>query len=122
MKKSSVAGNLRTKSVKPLVDSIFTTTENLSNTFLQYDRNAIRMDNVMYQQIGHLPRKVVEKVAPYVVCRFLRMSNAVVFTSMNRIPETSFWKDSSPDQRMSTIVPSSSSFTGLVTLLSVPGL
>ncbi|QPG94777.1 hypothetical protein C2857_006943 [Epichloe festucae Fl1] len=32
----------------------------------QYDRNAIRMDNVMYQQIGHLPRKIVEKVAPYV--------------------------------------------------------
>ncbi|KAK4081859.1 hypothetical protein Purlil1_11546 [Purpureocillium lilacinum] len=32
----------------------------------QYDRNAIRVDNVMYQQIGHLPRKVVEKIAPYV--------------------------------------------------------
>ncbi|EFY99008.2 SNF2 family domain-containing protein [Metarhizium robertsii ARSEF 23] len=34
----------------------------------QYDRNAIRIDNVMYQQIGHLPRKVVEKIAPYIDC------------------------------------------------------
>ncbi|KAJ6444437.1 SNF2 family domain-containing protein [Purpureocillium lavendulum] len=32
----------------------------------QHDRNAIRVDNVMHQQIGHLPRKVVEKIAPYV--------------------------------------------------------
>ncbi|RDA82962.1 hypothetical protein CP532_0874 [Ophiocordyceps camponoti-leonardi (nom. inval.)] len=30
----------------------------------QYDRNAIRVDNVLHQQIGHLPRKVVEKIAP----------------------------------------------------------
>ncbi|KJZ68694.1 hypothetical protein HIM_11908 [Hirsutella minnesotensis 3608] len=32
----------------------------------QYDRNAIRVDNVMHQQIGYLPRAVVEKIAPYV--------------------------------------------------------
>ncbi|KAK7449093.1 SNF2 family domain-containing protein [Colletotrichum acutatum] len=31
-----------------------------------YDRNAIRVCNVMGAQIGHLPRKVVEKLAPYV--------------------------------------------------------
>ncbi|GKT85482.1 rad5-like protein [Colletotrichum tofieldiae] len=31
-----------------------------------YDRNAIRVCNVMGVQIGHLPRKVVEKLAPYV--------------------------------------------------------
>ncbi|PFH61570.1 hypothetical protein XA68_16993 [Ophiocordyceps unilateralis] len=31
----------------------------------QYDSNAIRVDNVLHQQIGHLPRKVVEKIAPY---------------------------------------------------------
>ncbi|KAF7558403.1 hypothetical protein G7046_g5754 [Stylonectria norvegica] len=31
----------------------------------QYDRNAIRVDNVVGNQIGHLPRKVVEKIAPY---------------------------------------------------------
>ncbi|KAK2606109.1 hypothetical protein QQS21_003504 [Conoideocrella luteorostrata] len=31
----------------------------------QYDRNAIRMDNVLDRQIGHLPRKIVERVAPY---------------------------------------------------------
>ncbi|TWU76455.1 hypothetical protein ED733_007127 [Metarhizium rileyi] len=31
----------------------------------QYDKNAVRIDNVMGQQIGHLPRKVVAKIAPY---------------------------------------------------------
>lgn len=31
-----------------------------------YDRNAIRVDNVMGAQIGHMPRKVVEKLAPYI--------------------------------------------------------
>ncbi|PHH73104.1 hypothetical protein CDD80_4034 [Ophiocordyceps camponoti-rufipedis] len=32
-----------------------------------YDRNAIRVDNVLHQQIGHLPRTVVEKIAPFMV-------------------------------------------------------
>ncbi|KAF4449940.1 hypothetical protein F53441_6859 [Fusarium austroafricanum] len=32
----------------------------------QYDANAIRVDNVVGAQIGHLPRKVVEKITPYV--------------------------------------------------------
>ncbi|KAM0263121.1 hypothetical protein ACHAPA_008954 [Fusarium lateritium] len=31
-----------------------------------YDPNAIRVDNVVGDQIGHLPRKIVEKIAPYV--------------------------------------------------------
>ena len=34
---------------------------------MQYDRNAIRMDNVQGQQIGHIPRKLAEKLAPYIV-------------------------------------------------------
>lgn len=33
----------------------------------QYDRNAIQVVNVFHEQIGHLPRQVVEKLAPYVV-------------------------------------------------------
>lgn len=33
----------------------------------QYDSNAIRVDSVMHSQIGHLPRKVAEKIAPYMV-------------------------------------------------------
>ncbi|KAF5667865.1 helicase-like transcription factor [Fusarium heterosporum] len=33
-----------------------------------YDPNAIRVDNVVGDQIGHLPRKVVEKIAPYMDC------------------------------------------------------
>ncbi|KAH6607662.1 hypothetical protein Trco_003975 [Trichoderma cornu-damae] len=33
---------------------------------LPYDPNAIRIDNVLHQQIGHLPRKVVEKLARYI--------------------------------------------------------
>ncbi|KAI2611978.1 SNF2 family N-terminal domain-containing protein [Hypoxylon sp. NC1633] len=32
----------------------------------QYDKNAIRVDNVMGIQIGHLPAKVVLKLAPYI--------------------------------------------------------
>ncbi|PNP38714.1 hypothetical protein TGAMA5MH_09440 [Trichoderma gamsii] len=32
----------------------------------QYDSNAIRIDNVLHQQIGHLPRKIVEKLAHYI--------------------------------------------------------
>ncbi|KAJ9148860.1 SNF2 family domain-containing protein [Pleurostoma richardsiae] len=32
----------------------------------QYDRNAIRVDNVMHKQVGHLPRTVVEKLAKYI--------------------------------------------------------
>ncbi|KAL2267834.1 hypothetical protein VTJ83DRAFT_5111 [Remersonia thermophila] len=31
----------------------------------QYDSNAIRVDNVMGRQIGHIPRAVAEKLAPY---------------------------------------------------------
>ncbi|KAG5983371.1 hypothetical protein E4U55_000109 [Claviceps digitariae] len=31
----------------------------------EYDRNAVRVDNVMSQQIGHLPRQIVQKLAPY---------------------------------------------------------
>lgn len=30
-----------------------------------YDRNAIRIDNVQQQQIGHIPRKIAEKLARY---------------------------------------------------------
>jgi SWI/SNF-related matrix-associated actin-dependent regulator of chromatin subfamily A3 len=32
----------------------------------QYDKNAVRIDNVMRQQIGHLPRNLVAKLAPYI--------------------------------------------------------
>lgn len=32
----------------------------------QYDANAIRVDNVMRQQIGHIPRTVAEKLAPFI--------------------------------------------------------
>lgn len=33
----------------------------------QYDRNAIRVDNVMGAQIGHIPREMAAKLAPYMV-------------------------------------------------------
>ncbi|KAI1423361.1 hypothetical protein F5Y12DRAFT_547942 [Xylaria sp. FL1777] len=32
----------------------------------QYDENAVRVDNVMGSQIGHLPRKLVQKLTPYI--------------------------------------------------------
>lgn len=34
----------------------------------QYDRNAIRIDNIMGIQIGHIGRGVAAKLAPYMVC------------------------------------------------------
>jgi SWI/SNF-related matrix-associated actin-dependent regulator of chromatin subfamily A3 len=33
----------------------------------QYDANAIRVDNVMGQQIGHIPRNMAAKLAKYMV-------------------------------------------------------
>ncbi|KAJ5795078.1 Zinc finger RING-type [Penicillium paradoxum] len=37
----------------------------------QYDRNAIRVENVMGAQIGHIPRQVAAKLAPYMDARDL---------------------------------------------------
>ncbi len=34
-----------------------------------YDGNAIRVDNVFGSQIGHIPKTVAAKLAPYLVCR-----------------------------------------------------
>ncbi|CAN8102353.1 unnamed protein product [Discula destructiva] len=31
-----------------------------------YDRNAVRVDNVIGAQVGHLPKKLVEKLVPYI--------------------------------------------------------
>ncbi|CAG8254295.1 unnamed protein product [Penicillium salamii] len=33
----------------------------------QYDRNAVKIENVMGAQIGHLPRQMAAKLAPYMV-------------------------------------------------------
>lgn len=35
-----------------------------------YDKNAIRVDNVMGQQIGHIGRHMAARLAPYMVKRF----------------------------------------------------
>jgi SWI/SNF-related matrix-associated actin-dependent regulator of chromatin subfamily A3 len=40
----------------------------------QYDRNAIRVDNVMGAQIGHIPRQMAAKLAAYIV----RISKSVL--------------------------------------------
>lgn len=40
----------------------------------QYDRNAIRVDNVMNAQIGHIPRQTAAKFAKYMVHDFSRRS------------------------------------------------
>lgn len=34
----------------------------------QYDPNAIRVDNVMGAQVGHIPRGMAAKLAKYMVC------------------------------------------------------
>jgi SWI/SNF-related matrix-associated actin-dependent regulator of chromatin subfamily A3 len=33
-----------------------------------YDRNAIRVNNVMGMQIGHIPKTMAAKLAKYMVC------------------------------------------------------
>ncbi|KAG6039818.1 hypothetical protein E4U41_002064 [Claviceps citrina] len=49
----------------------------------QYDRNAIRVDNVMFQQIGHLPRQIVQKVAPYVLTTAQDSGDIVIEASLS---------------------------------------
>lgn len=34
----------------------------------QYDTNAIRVENVQRDQIGHIPRQMAAKLSPYMVC------------------------------------------------------
>jgi SWI/SNF-related matrix-associated actin-dependent regulator of chromatin subfamily A3 len=48
----------------------------------QYDRNAIRVNNVQGTQIGHLPRNLAAKLAPYMVSH---KSNAFPLSLMNRL-------------------------------------
>ena len=43
----------------------------------QYDRNAIRVDNVRGEQIGHIPRTVAAKLAPYLDAGDLTMDAAL---------------------------------------------
>ena len=38
-----------------------------SNSDMQYDHNAIRVDNVRREQIGHIPRQMAAKLARYMV-------------------------------------------------------
>jgi SWI/SNF-related matrix-associated actin-dependent regulator of chromatin subfamily A3 len=60
-----------------------------SLTFLQYDRNAIRVNNVFGDQIGHLPRKVVEKITPYVVRRAKRCAIRQLVCALSNVPQDS---------------------------------
>ena len=43
-----------------------------------YDRNAIRVDNVRREQIGHIPRKVAAKLAPYIDSGDLVVSGVLI--------------------------------------------
>ena len=38
-----------------------------SNSGMQYDHNAFRVDNVRREQIGHIPRQMAAKLARYMV-------------------------------------------------------
>lgn len=46
----------------------------------QYDRNAIRVDNVMGAQIGHIPRNLAMKLASYIVCYSKKPSQTWLLT------------------------------------------
>jgi SWI/SNF-related matrix-associated actin-dependent regulator of chromatin subfamily A3 len=54
----------------------------------QYDRNAIRVDNVMGHQIGHIPRNVAAKLARYMV-RVLSEYHGRELTGMIRMQRVS---------------------------------
>ncbi|KAJ5176963.1 uncharacterized protein N7482_002840 [Penicillium canariense] len=43
----------------------------------QYDRNAIRVDNVMGSQVGHIPRGMAAKLAPYMDARDLSVEGVL---------------------------------------------
>lgn len=45
----------------------------------QYDRNAIRVDNVMGAQVGHIPRNMAAKLASYLVCLSLKNQRFLPF-------------------------------------------
>lgn len=62
-KSSFVAGSPGTR----YVEHVLVHEHAIHRLTVQYDSNAIRVDNVLYNQIGHLPRKVAEKIAPYMV-------------------------------------------------------
>lgn len=47
-----------------------------------YDRNAIRVDNVMGAQIGHIPRQVAAKLASYMVNSPTQITLETLLTSI----------------------------------------
>lgn len=60
----------------------------------QYDRNAIRVDNVMNAQIGHIPRQIAAKFAKYMVRHFewIFLTATRLTTRCLRTRETSLLK------------------------------
>ena len=93
---------------------------NISN-LLQYDSNAIRVDNVLGHQIGHIPRNVASKVAPYVVWQTIAHVEQPLSDTKLRIAAISSSRPSSRAKRLSMIVQLSSSSMGLATRRSAPG-
>jgi hypothetical protein len=90
------------------------------SNLLQYDPNAIRVDNVVGDQIGHLPRKIVEKIAPYVVRSYhIPVINPISDTT--RTVAMSSSKLSSTVKKASMTAQLRSSSTALATRLSAPG-
>lgn len=48
-------------------DPLYFYTHQSSNSDMQYDLNAIRVDNVRREQIGHIPRQMASILARYMV-------------------------------------------------------
>lgn len=53
-----------------------------------YDSNAIKVDNVMGHQIGHIPRQIAAKLAKYMVYAPRTYASVLLLISPFRIPET----------------------------------
>lgn len=43
----------------------------------RYDRNALRVDNVLGAQVGHIPRKLMEKLAPYIDSGYVNLEGVI---------------------------------------------
>ena len=57
-----------------------------------YDSNAIRVNNVQGTQIGHLPRQLAEKLAPYLVSRASTVDELSRLIVAHMTVKLSFWR------------------------------
>lgn len=71
-----------------------------------YDSNAIRINNVQGIQIGHIPKNLAAKLAPFLVSTCIHPNFPRILLMRNRTQELSYLKVSLLERRVLGIVPS----------------